>query len=122
MTRSSNSAGQFAGKVAFVTGAGDGIGRATAQAFAAEGADLVVCDIDEAGAAKTARLAEASWPAGAGGTMRCHVQCGDHGRVEQHHRPPQKTRHRLQQRGCRGLSPRWQTSASSTGAGSSGST
>ncbi len=39
---------RFEGKVAWVTGAANGIGRATAQAFADEGASLVLADIDEA--------------------------------------------------------------------------
>src|SRR4051794_11673875 len=47
---------RFAGKVAFVTGAGSGIGRATALAFAAEGARVVLADVDAAGNADTARL------------------------------------------------------------------
>jgi NAD(P)-dependent dehydrogenase (short-subunit alcohol dehydrogenase family) len=38
--------GKLDGKVAFVTGASSGIGRATALAFAREGADVVVADID----------------------------------------------------------------------------
>lgn len=38
---------RFAGKVAIVTGAGAGIGRATAEAFAAEGAAVVAADWDE---------------------------------------------------------------------------
>jgi NAD(P)-dependent dehydrogenase (short-subunit alcohol dehydrogenase family) len=37
-----------------VTGAASGIGRATAIAFGARGADLVICDVDEAGMARTA--------------------------------------------------------------------
>ena len=37
-----------------VTGAGSGIGRATALAFAAEGAEVIVSDIDEAAAHQTA--------------------------------------------------------------------
>jgi NAD(P)-dependent dehydrogenase (short-subunit alcohol dehydrogenase family) len=35
---------RFEGKTAFITGAGSGIGRATAVAFAAEGARVVVTD------------------------------------------------------------------------------
>ena len=41
--------GRLQGKVAIVTGAASGIGRATALCFAAEGARLVINDIDAAG-------------------------------------------------------------------------
>ena len=46
--------GLFGDTLVSVTGAGSGIGRATALAFAAEGAEVVVSDIDEAGAKQTA--------------------------------------------------------------------
>jgi NAD(P)-dependent dehydrogenase (short-subunit alcohol dehydrogenase family) len=46
----------FLGKVAIVTGAGSGIGRATALAFGREGAQVVVSDVDRAGGEETARL------------------------------------------------------------------
>ncbi|MBU3685206.1 MAG: SDR family oxidoreductase [Mycobacteriaceae bacterium] len=44
----------FGDTLVAVTGAGSGIGRATALAFAAEGAEVVVSDIDEASAKQTA--------------------------------------------------------------------
>ena len=40
-------AGRLKGKVAFVTAAGQGIGRAIAEAFAAEGAKVIATDLDE---------------------------------------------------------------------------
>jgi NAD(P)-dependent dehydrogenase (short-subunit alcohol dehydrogenase family) len=53
-----NQNGSYAGKVAFVTGAGSGIGRATALAFAREGASVVVSDISEQGNQETVRMIE----------------------------------------------------------------
>jgi len=51
--------GKLAGKVAIITGAGSGIGRATACRFAAEGANVVVAEINDAGAGETVELARA---------------------------------------------------------------
>ena len=48
------------GRVAFITGAGSGIGRATARVLSQGGADLVVCDINLAGAEATAHEATAA--------------------------------------------------------------
>ena len=47
------------GRVAFVTGAGSGIGRSTAIRYAEEGADVAVLDVNGAAAAVTASAVEA---------------------------------------------------------------
>lgn len=49
----------FEGKIALVTASGSGIGRATAQAFAREGAKVMVGDISEAGGNETVALIRA---------------------------------------------------------------
>jgi meso-butanediol dehydrogenase/(S,S)-butanediol dehydrogenase/diacetyl reductase len=64
------SAGRFGGRIAVVTGAGHGIGRASARRLASEGAVVVVVDIDPATAAETASLI-----AGDGGT--CEALAAD---------------------------------------------
>src|SRR5437879_3503454 len=56
MTESSNA--RFTGKVAFVTGAGSGIGRVTAIAFAQAGAHVVAVDLNQQAAQATAEQIE----------------------------------------------------------------
>src|SRR6266705_240248 len=48
--------GQLEGKVALVTGGASGIGRATALAFAREGAKLIIADMHEDGGQQTVHM------------------------------------------------------------------
>jgi NAD(P)-dependent dehydrogenase (short-subunit alcohol dehydrogenase family) len=66
-----NTNGSFKGKVAFVTGAANGIGRATTLAFAREGASVVTADVSEQGDRETVRLIEEA--GGRALAVRCDV-------------------------------------------------
>jgi NAD(P)-dependent dehydrogenase (short-subunit alcohol dehydrogenase family) len=55
---SDDSHGRLEGKVCLITGAGSGIGRATALLFAGHGALVAAADIDASSAAETASLAD----------------------------------------------------------------
>lgn len=73
---------RFVGKVVLITGAGSGIGEATAKRFAEEGAGIVVVDINEAAAVRvtdeirerggtaSARRADVAQPADAEGMVQ----------------------------------------------------
>lgn len=65
----------FAGKVALVTGAGSGIGRATARAFAGAGARVVVADVAAEGGEETARAIRDA--GGEAAFARCDVTTDD---------------------------------------------
>ena len=70
-------AGTMTGKTALVTGAASGIGRAIALAFANEGANVVVADIDPDGGRETVQQIQQ-----AGGKSifsQCDVQPGRYG-------------------------------------------
>jgi len=66
-----NGTSNFAGKAAFVTGAASGIGRATALAFARQGASVAAADVQDEANAETVRLVEQL--GGRAIAVRCNV-------------------------------------------------
>lgn len=70
---------RFEGKTAVITGAGSGIGRATARLFASEGAHVVASDLDPVGLAGVADEIKA---AGAGEVTTVECDVTDVGQIE----------------------------------------
>ncbi|MGZ9112276.1 MAG: SDR family oxidoreductase [Rhodoplanes sp.] len=70
-----NGNGSFAGKIAFVTGAANGIGRAAALAFAHQGVSVMVADLSEQGNQETARMIEEA--GGRALAVKCDVSRGN---------------------------------------------
>jgi NAD(P)-dependent dehydrogenase (short-subunit alcohol dehydrogenase family) len=66
--------GRLAGKIALITGVGGGIGATAAEMFAAEGARVVGCDLDEAAATRTEQRV---WERGGEITVMGGVDLGD---------------------------------------------
>ena len=68
--------GKLDGKVAVVTGAGQGIGRGVALALAKEGASVVLADLQEVACQQTAR--EIAATGGSAVPVNCNVSRRDH--------------------------------------------
>ena len=64
---------KLGGKVAVITGGASGMGRATVMRFLADGAKVVVADLNEANGAETVAVAKAGGHGDSIGFVRCDV-------------------------------------------------
>src|SRR6516164_8353504 len=68
-----NGMSKLAGKVAIVTGGASGMGRASVMRFLAEGAKVMIADLNDANGAETMAVARAQGHADAVAFQRCDV-------------------------------------------------